>query len=181
MIYGTCYSIEKAWFLAASNKLEQLSQLGVVAVEPVISKLKNSTFIGVDSQAKAALIKIGAPAVVALITALKYQEFGVRYDVAEVLGNIGDTRAVVPLIAALHYKEDGYGWGAWDTIPVCGISVGQSIGWLINIASIINSLNDDGLAFYKIDYPYVTYSQAVLAVQVSAKFLYIVTGKGIRF
>jgi len=74
---------------------------------------------------------------------------------------------------------DGDVFAALD--QVCGISVGQSIGWLINIASIINSLNDDGLAFYKIDYPYITYPQAVLAAQVSAKFLYIVTGKRIRF
>jgi hypothetical protein len=58
-----------------------------------------------------ALVRIGKPAVPALIATLKYGDWGVRKKAAETLGEIGDDSAVPALIAAL--KEGGRGENYW--------------------------------------------------------------------
>jgi|ERR1700722_397187 HEAT repeat protein len=70
-------------------------------IEPLIAVLNDMP--SVQSAAKAALIKIGVPAVEQLISALKDADARVRrWNAASVLGEIKDPRAVEPLIAALN-------------------------------------------------------------------------------
>ena len=71
------------------------------AVEPLIAALKNNELSGVRWKAAEALSKIGAPAVDALIGALRHHDDDVRWKAAIALGEIGDPRAIEPLIALL--------------------------------------------------------------------------------
>jgi len=59
----------------------------------------------VRSDAAAELVKIGAPAVEALVEQLESQELLVRVYSASILGAIGDVRAVDALIKALNDKD----------------------------------------------------------------------------
>lgn len=71
------------------------------AVEPLIAALKNDELSGVRWKAAEALSKIGAPAVDALIGALRHHDDDVRWKAAIALGEIGDPRAIEPLITLL--------------------------------------------------------------------------------
>jgi len=71
------------------------------AVEPLVTALKNDEFSGVRWKAAEALSKIGAPAVAALIGALRHDDDDVRWKAAIALGEIGDPRAIEPLILLL--------------------------------------------------------------------------------
>jgi HEAT repeat protein len=71
------------------------------AVEPLTTALKNDEFSGVRWKAAEALSKIGAPAVEALIGALRHDDDDVRWKAAIALGEIGDPRAIEPLIILL--------------------------------------------------------------------------------
>jgi len=71
------------------------------AVEPLVTALKNDEFSGVRWKAAEALSKIGAPAVEALIGALRHDDDDVRWKAAVALGEIGDPRAIEPLIIQL--------------------------------------------------------------------------------
>jgi HEAT repeat protein len=71
------------------------------AVEPLIAALKNDELSGVRWKAAEALSKIGAPAVEALIGALRHDDDDVRWKAAIALGEIGDPRAITPLITLL--------------------------------------------------------------------------------
>jgi len=83
---------------AAAEVLSQVSD------SRVIDRLIESIRSDMDGAFDAALVEIGAPAVVPLIAAL---EDGRNTDIIRVLGRIGDPRAVDALIAALDLK-DGY-------------------------------------------------------------------------
>ena len=71
------------------------------AVEPLATALKNDEFSGVRWKAAEALSKIGAPAVEALIGALRHENDDVQWKAAVALGEIGDPRAIEPLIIQL--------------------------------------------------------------------------------
>jgi HEAT repeat protein len=71
------------------------------AVEPLIAALKNNELSGVRWKAAEALSKLGAPAVDALIGALRHNDDDVRWKAAIALGEIGDQRAIDPLIRLL--------------------------------------------------------------------------------
>jgi HEAT repeat protein len=81
---------------------EALGEIGDSrVVEPLIAALKNDEISGVRWKAAEALSKIGAPAVDALIGALRHDDDDVRWKAAIALGEIGDPGAVTPLITLL--------------------------------------------------------------------------------
>jgi len=82
---------------------EELGQIcDARAVEPLIELFNDSDANGlVCRRAISAIVRIGTPAVEALIVALDSSEFVVREGAAEALGQIGDKRAVEPLITLL--------------------------------------------------------------------------------
>jgi HEAT repeat protein len=71
------------------------------AVEPLVTALKNDEISGVRWKAAEALSKIGAPAVDALIGALRHDDDDVRWKAAIALGEIGDPRSIDPLLILL--------------------------------------------------------------------------------
>jgi len=77
------------------------------AVQPLINALKNVDhyYHYIRNDILKVLIKIGEPAVEPLIDSLNDEDYNIRKDAAEALGNIGDERAVVPLIGALEDIE----------------------------------------------------------------------------
>lgn len=77
------------------------------AVESLITALKNDELSGVRWKAAEALSKIGAPAVDALIEALRHHDDDVRWKAAIALGEIGDPRAVEPLVTLL-FDDDRF-------------------------------------------------------------------------
>ena len=83
----------------AAEALGEIGDSG--AVEPLITALKNDEYSGVRWKAAEALSKIGAPAVEALIGALRHHDDDVRWKAAIALGEIGDPRAIDPLIMLL--------------------------------------------------------------------------------
>jgi HEAT repeat protein len=83
----------------AAEALGEIGDSG--AVEPLIAALKNDAYSGVRWKAAEALSKIGAPAVEALIGALRHDDDDVRWKAAIALGEIGDSRAIEPLIILL--------------------------------------------------------------------------------
>jgi HEAT repeat protein len=83
----------------AAEVLGEIGDSG--AVEPLITALKNDEYSGVRWKAAEALSKIGAPAVEALIGALRHPDDDVRWKAAIALGDIGDPRAIEPLIMLL--------------------------------------------------------------------------------
>jgi HEAT repeat protein len=83
---------------------ERLSQIGPLAVEPLIHALKHETW-EVRQVAAWALGRIGPPAVEPLILALEGEEQQVRKGAAWALGDIGDVRAVEPLIRTLEDED----------------------------------------------------------------------------
>ncbi len=74
------------------------------AVEPLIAALCDKDYY-VRDRVRYALVELGAIAVELLIAALCDERRGVRWDIAGVLGQIGDVRAVEPLIASLWDEE----------------------------------------------------------------------------
>ena len=75
------------------------------AVKPLINAL-NDENNGVRSNSIIALFEIGEPAVEILINALKDGEWRVRWQAAEILGEIKDDRAVKPLTEALNDENN---------------------------------------------------------------------------
>jgi HEAT repeat protein len=71
------------------------------AIEPLRAVLTHSELSGVRWKAAEALSKIGAPAVDALIGALRHSDDDVRWKAAIALGGTGDIRAIDPLINLL--------------------------------------------------------------------------------
>ena len=101
--------IEKAHYLTAKNKWDELLRLGKPAVAPIIQGLKDKDE---DARLKALSIleKIGGKrAVEPLIAALEYHPHArVRWEAASDLGKIGDAKAVEPLINALKHDDIDY-------------------------------------------------------------------------
>jgi HEAT repeat protein len=75
------------------------------AVEPLVTALKNDEISGVRWKAAEALSKIGAPAVDALIGALRHDDDDVRWKAAIALGEIGDPRSIDPLLILLCNED----------------------------------------------------------------------------
>ncbi len=102
----------------------------VWAVEPLISALKSKKYkLNVR-----VIRRIGEPAVLPLINALKDESSSVRSGAAEALGEIGDARAVQPLIDALKDESSEVCWrAAW--------ALGE-IGDARAVESLINELKD---------------------------------------
>jgi HEAT repeat protein len=88
---------------------EALVQMGVAAVEPLLSVLRSLDSDARDKAARALaeLGKkglLGETAVKPLIAALKDESLHVYWSAAEALGTIGDPRAVEPLICSLRTR-----------------------------------------------------------------------------
>ena len=85
---------------------EALGDMGdTMAVEPLVTALKNDEYSGVRWKAAEALSKIGAPSVEALIGTLRHHDDDVRWKAAIALGEIGDPRAIEPLISLLSDED----------------------------------------------------------------------------
>lgn len=78
-----------------------LEEIGEPAVNFLIAAL-HSDDGSVMNSAQEALSHIGKPAVGSLVAALKDDNKDVRWQVASILGKIGDERAIVPLLNALQ-------------------------------------------------------------------------------
>jgi HEAT repeat protein len=76
------------------------------AIEP-LSKALDDESGDVQDKARDALVRIGGPAVIALIQALKHEDANVRQRAAFALGDIGSAKALDALTEA---KEDKSGW-----------------------------------------------------------------------
>jgi HEAT repeat protein len=128
-------ALENGSVAVQSNAITELVEIGSPSVEPLITALKrgnqNSRRNAADalgrikdrravepliaafadraaqSNAVQALTKIGEPAVVSLVAALKDADRFVRWNAADVLGRIKDTRAVEPLIASFKDADAG--------------------------------------------------------------------------
>jgi HEAT repeat protein len=89
-----------------SYLIRALCQIGDTrAIKPLFSMIKDRTSrqdLVKRSEFTDGLIKIGTPAVMPLIAALKDDDWVVRNIAEEALGNIGDVRAAAPLGAALE-------------------------------------------------------------------------------
>ena len=81
-----------------------------------------------------ALVKMGAPAVEALIHTLDHPQPGARAYAAEALGKIGRPEAVQPLLALLHDAE-------WE----CRVAAVQSLAQLRVVEPLIAALDDCAL------------------------------------
>ena len=82
----------------------------IQAIKPLIAALRDENdHVSAWNGAVDALVKIGVPAVDALIVSLKDKDKWVRSQAVSALGNIGDTRAIEPLIEALK-EDEGYGY-----------------------------------------------------------------------
>lgn len=85
---------------------ETLGEIGDPrAVEPLIKALGDAWYI--RWKVEDALVRIGSPAVEALIRVFEKEKVLIRCEVAKVLARIGDRRAVEPLIKALE-DENSY-------------------------------------------------------------------------
>lgn len=91
---------ERALFLLAQQKWDELVRLGQPAAEVLVQTLKNDTDFGVRGNTAGTLVAIGILAVESLIDAL--EDRAVRRSAIEVLGRIGDARAVEPVTRALN-------------------------------------------------------------------------------
>jgi HEAT repeat protein len=89
------------------------------AVEPLIVAFHDLSWDVLQSVRKA-LRQIGAPAVEPLIVALKHPDWFMRINAADVLGELGDSRAVGPLIAVLDNPEIGVRWRAVRALDKIG-------------------------------------------------------------
>ena len=74
------------------------------SVKPLVAALDDMDFV-VRRTTVAALVKIGSPAVDPLIFALNRPDSVVKYNAAQALGQIKDSRAVGPLIFALTRSD----------------------------------------------------------------------------
>ena len=84
------------------HAVEALGEIGDAgAVEPLITVLKHDEMSGVRWKTAESLVKIGAPSVEPLISALEHPDGDVRWKAAIALGEIGDQRAIEPLIRQL--------------------------------------------------------------------------------
>jgi HEAT repeat protein len=90
------------------NAIKKLGEKKAVSSVPkLIEALKWGSNPYVDLGARKALIKIGEPAVPALIEKIKGEDSFVRNNAIRVLGEIGDRRAVPVLIEAVKDKTRG--------------------------------------------------------------------------
>jgi LysM repeat protein len=112
------YSIDPGERRFAARALGELGEKSVYAIPRLIELLGDRTrllmgrhtarapAVSVAEEAKQALVKIGAPAVDRLISALYHRDPLVRGMAAEALGDIKDSRAVMPLVETLEKDED---------------------------------------------------------------------------
>ena len=101
--------VEKAHYLTAKNKWDELLRLGKPAVAPIIQGLNNKDE---DARLKALSIlkKIGGRrAIEPLIAALEYHPHArMRWEAAKDMGKIGNAKTVEPLINALKHDDVDY-------------------------------------------------------------------------
>jgi len=110
----------KVWLLIALQDWEAIVNLGLPAVDPLITALKGSN-THVRRAAAEALGKLGDKrAVDPLIAALKNSRGNVRKAAAEALGKLGDKRAVDPLIATLKGSNTDVRKAAAEALVILG-------------------------------------------------------------
>lgn len=150
---------EKIIYLIATNNWGEIVKIGTQAVEALITALvdkdsnvrgkaadaldkigwrpanqKEETIYLIAAQKWDAVVKVGAPAIEPLITALGYEESDVRRRVVDILGKIKDVRAVEPLIVALKDED-------WD-VRSKAVEVFNAIGTPA-VELLIKALRDD--------------------------------------
>jgi HEAT repeat protein len=81
------------------------------AIDPMIALL-NSNDHNLSGRAFEVLVKIGSPAVSALLRVLEQGDAKSRNEAAQILGQIADPRAINPLIAQLNKQEAGVSYSA---------------------------------------------------------------------
>jgi HEAT repeat protein len=100
---------------------DALVALGEPAVEPLMAMFKSET----PGEAASLLIRIGAPAVGSLISALPDSEAAVRQRAALALGQTHDPRVIEPLIKALKDNHQGVRRAAINAL--CNIGSPQAL------------------------------------------------------
>ncbi|MGR3309393.1 MAG: HEAT repeat domain-containing protein [Candidatus Brocadiales bacterium] len=128
-------------------------------VEPLIATLKDENQ-KVKVMALLVLKKIGEPAVLPLITALKGEDLDVRWRAAEALGDIKDPRAVEPLVDALKDENSGIREEAsvalWKINDIRAVEpliaalknensgVSETVAWVLKVLTGVNFGVDHG-------------------------------------
>ena len=107
----------------SSVRVQAAEALGKIrdakAVKPLIAALKDDEIAAREAAAKA-LIKIGKPAVNALVKTLKDRDALVRMRVIDILGKIGGTQIEELIISALKDRVRDVRWKAVDTLSRIG-------------------------------------------------------------
>jgi len=132
----------RAIYLLVKGDIEALSEWGEPAVEPLVKAFRK-VYIRDHLRhrepymhpAVKALGKIGVPAVESLITMLEDESVGLRQEVVDELGEIGDTRAVEPLTKALKDEDEWIPGRAADALG--------KIGDARAVEPLIKALGDD--------------------------------------
>jgi HEAT repeat protein len=103
---------------ALTEIADALMIMGAPGVHALIKVMDSMSF------AVTVLVKIGAPAVMPLITTLEDNGVndGIRLRAARALGSIGDTRAVEPLIAALKDANEGVRQEVTEALAKLGVT-----------------------------------------------------------
>ncbi|MBN2284368.1 MAG: HEAT repeat domain-containing protein [Deltaproteobacteria bacterium] len=97
---------EKAHYLLGMKKWEELAKIGSPAAVPLLAAMKDPDS-EVKTEASGALVSIGGDAVEILMNEIADGRSPIRADVAEILGDISDSRSVEVLITALNDDDSG--------------------------------------------------------------------------
>jgi HEAT repeat protein len=107
-----CDSLEKVETARSNDVLP-------ATIDSLIADLGNSDGL-VRQNARIALIRMGAPAVDSLITALQNKSEPTHWEAAKALSLIGDARSVQALVSALEDNEFGVRWLAAEGLIAVG-------------------------------------------------------------
>ncbi len=111
----------------ACEKLGKMGEKSIPAIPFLIDELEDYSNWSILNKrppryaAREALIRIGKPAVEALIYALKHKNWQVRREAVNALGDIKDPRVIQPLIGMLNDEEKFVrGAAAWSLSGLAG-------------------------------------------------------------
>ena len=94
-------------------------------VKPLVETFRGDRLVA--GAAVEALVEIGAPAVPALIEALRDREAQVRWHAAKALSRLGDVRAAEALIERLDDPNYGVRWLAAEGLVAIGVAVVEMV------------------------------------------------------
>ncbi|HVO21480.1 MAG TPA: HEAT repeat domain-containing protein [Anaeromyxobacter sp.] len=120
-----------------SAAVERIASTGAadVVLAPLLAALAGGASVGAREAAAAALIRIGAPAVLPLLRRLDGPDSDLRQAAVAVLGSIGDRRGVAPLAARLADPDPNVRAGAAEALGKIG---GEEAG-----AALLAALDSD--------------------------------------